>query len=194
MTHYVKDKDILFIHIPKTGGTSISKWLSNFCNGERLGPKHGDLFDWQTKNHVPQFVFTTVRNPYARLLSYFFYAGEQIKERINKDKWANKYNQEMIDTYNLGFSNSLNVNNYYPDVIMKNQVDYFDISSINYMLRTENLKQDFQQIQQWLCCYEPLPILNKGKEVDYRDYYTSKDRKFIEKHFEKDLDILKYTF
>jgi hypothetical protein len=121
--------------------------------------------------------------------------GKVTYKRINDDKWANWYNQNMIDIYESGFSKSLDSmpSEFYPDVCMKPQVDYFD-SSAKFVLKTETLSQDFIQIQDWFQCYKPLPHKNKSISVNYRDAYTAKDKKIVKKYFEKDLDLLKYTF
>jgi hypothetical protein len=184
-------KDILFIHIPKTGGTSVSKWLLENVDAKALGWKHDGYNLFPTYSNY----FTVVRNPYARILSWYYYMGKVTYKRINDDKWANWYNQNMIDIYESGFSKSLDSmpSEFYPDVCMKPQVDYFD-SSAKFVLKTETLSQDFIQIQDWFQCYKPLPHKNKSISVNYRDAYTAKDKKIVKKYFEKDLDLLKYTF
>lgn len=77
----VNDRIIHFVHIPKTGGTSIEKWFSEkypslLLNGKLEGvpstlqhldaKQYTKLFgDW------PDFEFTVVRNPYDRLISAY---------------------------------------------------------------------------------------------------------------------------
>lgn len=192
MSTYIKSKDITFIHIPKTGGTSVSRWLGTFANGERVGSKHLTIDQWTELFHKPKHYFTVVRNPYARLLSYYFYSGERAKQRINSPKYLTKYKQ-IIKAYEGGFSKSFEYDRYYSEMFLQNQTDYFN-NEVSYILKTETLDNDFKQIQRWLDIYEPLPFIKKSKSVDYKDFYTTKEKKFVEKYFEKDLDLLKYTF
>jgi hypothetical protein len=74
---------VLFIHIPKTGGTSMEKWLESlaplhlFCNGLpsylRCTPQHLRLRDINEilKPVFFDYQFALVRDPYARLESEF---------------------------------------------------------------------------------------------------------------------------
>lgn len=83
--------EILFIHIPKTGGSSVEEWLKSiaplelFSQGLALGenrfglpaqlpctPQHlvaDDIYRFRPEGF--DFAFTVVRNPYARLESEF---------------------------------------------------------------------------------------------------------------------------
>ncbi|MEH6552199.1 MAG: sulfotransferase family 2 domain-containing protein [Pseudomonadales bacterium] len=76
---------ILFVHIPKTGGTSIEVWLDNllpmgfYQNGIpdvlRCSPQHLTMHDirsifWKVKW---DYAFSIVRNPYTRMESEYFY-------------------------------------------------------------------------------------------------------------------------
>jgi len=197
MAYYYERRNIAFIHIPKTAGTSVCNWMGNNLKGaRRLGHKHCDIMEFKEEYHKPKDYFTVVRNPYARLLSWYFYQGQMTKLRINASKWNNLYDKGMIDAFEAGFEKSLDHETYYTDVCMKNQIDYYD-SSAKFVLRHETIQEQWIDIQRWFMCYEPLPKDNigiKGMKIDYKDYYTTKTRKFVEKHFEADLETLKYTF
>lgn len=77
------NKRVLFIHIPKTGGTSIEKALSsiaplNLCARAipkfmRVPPEHLTFSDIQTMfdHDYFDYVFTIVRNPYTRIESEY---------------------------------------------------------------------------------------------------------------------------
>lgn len=92
-------KKIVFIHVPKTGGTTIEKWLMDCCDrfllfsksppeGLRVTPQHLSLnsvrilldFDVNT------YSFTIVRNPYDRMESEFFYRKNFLKSFSKKRK------------------------------------------------------------------------------------------------------------
>lgn len=92
MPLYLKNncQPILFLHIPKTGGSTIESWLNTECgysqllfstdplDGMTCTPQHlgikavsglvGDHFSLEAS-----YVFAVVRNPFDRLISEFFY-------------------------------------------------------------------------------------------------------------------------
>lgn len=68
--------NLLFIHIPKTGGQSILKKLkeNQLDNWKRVLPlNHDPLFIIERNNKISEktFKFTVVRNPYTRTFSYY---------------------------------------------------------------------------------------------------------------------------
>ncbi len=87
---------VLYLHIPKTGGTTINNWLGasvsrSFYSGSaptafKITPQHlcvgdfrvlfaDDWFDWR---------FTIVRNPYDRMESEFFYLTHNAHRRTSR--------------------------------------------------------------------------------------------------------------
>lgn len=91
----VGNKLILFIHIPKTGGTSIKSWLASHAP-ESLYQKqrpevfpcvpqhfHAEVLDTLFAPGFFDYSFCVTRNPYARILSEYNY-------RINEPRLKNK--------------------------------------------------------------------------------------------------------
>jgi hypothetical protein len=67
---------VLFVHIPKTAGSSISKILNdnNLDNWKREWPRHHDPYSYlKEANTVDEkvFSFAVVRNPYTRTYSCY---------------------------------------------------------------------------------------------------------------------------
>jgi len=99
----INNKRVLFIHIPKTGGTSIENWLSNFGEMQfyqpgiptfmKCTPQHLTLNDFNVLFGEKFFdlIFTVVRNPYHRLISeYLFRTADQLKtfkKRVDFSDW-----------------------------------------------------------------------------------------------------------
>lgn len=69
----------LFVHIPKTGGTSVRIALeANYENSWLRNPSrihHDTIQELKQYNRIDQNtkVFTIVRNPYSRAVSYYFH-------------------------------------------------------------------------------------------------------------------------
>tara|TARA_Y100000816_G_scaffold15591_1_gene10262 strand:+ start:1027 stop:1770 length:744 start_codon:yes stop_codon:yes gene_type:complete len=141
-------KDFIFIHIPKTAGSTIrsslnkdSKLLYNGSplNFKRIGIKKNDLlknsnvkiYDFvdhmpyqaikEIKHKNPNIIFTFVRNPYSRAVSLYF-------ECIRNTKLRN----ELQITKNISFNEFLNN--------IKNKQHWFTLSMVQYIGK-ENIKK-----------------------------------------------------
>lgn len=101
-------KFILFLHIPKAGGTSIEEWLSAHGSKslyQKHRPEefpcvpqhfHGAMIDSLFAPDVFDYSFCVTRNPYARLLSEYNYriTRPRLKNRIlpkpSLDAWVSR--------------------------------------------------------------------------------------------------------
>ncbi|MBN9668726.1 sulfotransferase family 2 domain-containing protein [Roseibium aggregatum] len=89
----INQKTILFIHIPKTGGTSVEEAFQAagpkalFSDrrpvGLRCTPQHfhGDLLSAVMQREFVDYSFAVVRHPVDRLVSEFFYRCKDLKFR-----------------------------------------------------------------------------------------------------------------
>ena len=74
MSLYIKNPKSTFIHIPKTGGTSISTWLKNaYGVNYNKGFKHASYEEMKRTFGDLGFTYTVVRNPWDRVVSAYFY-------------------------------------------------------------------------------------------------------------------------
>lgn len=206
MSIYLPHNDTAFIHIPKTGGTSILRWMKENFEYEDRGDKHLDYNRYVKIYDVPTYHFACVRNPYARVLSWFHYMGEQAHSRL----WAvqqgtldqaEPWDEAAWRMYKRGFKIWVReaVNNpagrmWSNQNLLQQQADWYNSDTVKFVLKTETLSEDFIQVQDWLNCYEPLGHFNKSKAGDYREHYDFEMKLAIQRIFEKDLDTFKYTF
>jgi hypothetical protein len=78
---------IIFIHIPKTGGESITKMFWNEKLNLKKG-KHKTIFDYEKEVDIRNyFCFCFVRHPYERIQSYYRYLTKQFPKRIKNIKF-----------------------------------------------------------------------------------------------------------
>lgn len=88
---FIKEIKLVFLHIPKTGGTFIEKKLQilNKRYDKRIFGGHYsiNLYNEEFKNFI---FFCVVRNPYNRLLSFWLMI--QKDKSIFKNKFMNKFN------------------------------------------------------------------------------------------------------
>lgn len=74
MINNLQNKKLLFVHIPKTGGTSILNKIDQSMWTKTMPYGHDPLFLLEENNDVNNvFSFCVVRNPYRRTFSYFIH-------------------------------------------------------------------------------------------------------------------------
>lgn len=106
-----EEQKTIFIHIPKTGGTSIIKKFNPDFD-ETKSFKHYDYLYYQNllKDKINSYkIFTVVRNPYERITSYF---NMHIVHSVFLKKQIAKYSptniKEAFDIYiNLTIKNKI---------------------------------------------------------------------------------------
>jgi len=200
MAIHVFDPPLTFIHIPKTGGSSIQKWLIDNCNGTQ--PKKTLHCNVNTaQKYFPNLglTFCVVRNPWDWCVSWYEYKKQRAKNRIeflennpnkiskHKKKNCLETQSSILEYLNKGFEYWLKNTRLKPQ--------YYKSKDVDLILKFENLEQEFYQIQQYLGVYNRLPHLNRSKrKKDYKLYYTEHLTKIVDKKFDVDIYNFSYTF
>lgn len=104
---------VLFVHIPKTGGTSIKKFLQvkNLEIWNRSWPMgHDPYFELESMNDLDNaFKFSVVRNPYTRTYSYYHHFKFQnnsdisFRDFLNLIRLKKSTPQTPMISYNQSF-------------------------------------------------------------------------------------------
>lgn len=181
------NNNFAFVHIPKSAGSSVVKWLRDNNSQTEIIRGHPSLAMMKEQWDVNE-CFAIVRNPWSRAISAYFYLLQ------GKYYWEenNIKSEQEFPSWN-DWVMSLNYITDWWTPLSTNQVDWLSgFPAI--VLKTETLDKDFIQIQEKLNCFEPLPFINTTDHKDYRSYYTDDQIKHIAKIFEKDIDTFKYTF
>lgn len=76
-----------FIHIPKTGGTSITNILKHQTDTQQV-TGHDTIRRFETPNQL--FIFTFVRNPFTRLVSTYFHELRKGEHNYNFEEYIKK--------------------------------------------------------------------------------------------------------
>jgi hypothetical protein len=201
MAVYIKSPlKCIFVHNPKTGGTSIQKWLIDNTDSNVIkGVKHARLEI--VSKRVPEYnwSFSVVRNPWDWVVSWYFFKHDRAVRRIEtlkykspapnkqKKKYNIEYNQKILEEHEKGFD-------FFVDKINSNP-QIHKIQNVDYVMRLENLDNDFKLVQEKLGCFEPLPFINASKRnKDYRNYYNSKTKDIIYEKFKDDIKSFDYEF
>jgi len=176
----------LFIHIPRTGGSSIESQFNYKENKEKN--KHWTLSDWK-RTLGPEvfdeyFKFAFVRNPWSRAVSdYLFYTqGKTVtfKDFLLK---PNECMPNQIDPAHL-----MEQHHFICDENNNLMVDFLG--------RFESLQQDFDIISDRINCpRQQLPHNNKScLQGSYKSYYNQETYDIVKQKFAQDIKLFNYKF
>jgi len=183
---YLPEHRTLFVHNPKTAGTSITSWLQENFKTVR-GRKHGNCKTAFELFPDIQQSFAVVRNPWSRLVSWFCYANNP--QRTDFTQWVLK--NTARNQPGLAFSSELMwARNWYD--LKTAQSKWF--SSETQVLKFEYLNEEFEKIQHLLNCDKKLPTLNCGDNLDYRSFYTDELAEYIRDIYLEDVIRFDYEF
>ena len=195
-------KRFLFVHIPKTAGNSIQSVLRDYSEDElvalrgeqdgieRFGlsnpkykiKKHSTLAEYRAALGDIEFDklyrFTCVRNPWDRMISYYFTPTQ------NTAAWDRKKFRKVIVKV-LPVSDYLRLD--------KGERDPF--ANVNYIMRFENLADDFRTVCAALdISPTTLPRYNRSKREHYSKYYDDELRELVRARFAAEVERFGYTF
>lgn len=192
------NEDTFFIHIPKTGGTSIErafgintlnhkprrdilygrdnklpglKWLQHlyYCDVKDLIEKNGYK------------VVTVVRNPYDRMISIFHFLTCVMS--TNTDRMRDQHFSKFVESY-VNAKNSGE-----PSYTQSDFLEGADLSKIT-IFRYENLERDFQN-------YFGKPLwfheLKSVRSTNIPAYYNERTAKIVREMFKKDFEKFGYS-
>lgn len=194
----------VFIHVPKTGGNSVQNILNRYSDDkivtdaahqdgiERFNirnsdfpalRKHSNLRDYKEALGAAlddYFVFSTIRNPWEKLVSHFFsphrgpvkWSSEGFSDFVKKQRPLTHYIDSRIDVCAAAQS-----------------------SEIDYLMRFEHLQHDFDTVCDRIkIARANLPVRNKSERPDYRECYTDELAEYVGKAHRYEIEIGNYEF
>jgi len=207
MPYFYKEADnlnLLFIHIPKTGGTSFENYMSQKYNiplnykslykykkGESSTYQHFPIrYIWSRKdefgiNQKDLRIIAFVRDPYDRTISDLFY-NNLINQDTRKEQVANILKKYLA-------SNNTFDNHKIPQYkfLIDDQEEFWPNIEI---VRTENLKQGLVELG--FDDFNNEDFVNKakldGSNINYSDYLNDDSMKMIETYYANDFEAFNY--
>tara|TARA_B110000483_G_scaffold96645_1_gene118749 strand:- start:147 stop:725 length:579 start_codon:yes stop_codon:yes gene_type:complete len=192
MAVIVKDYNSVFVHIPKTGGSSIQQWLlDNTSSQVTKSTKHYTLQKLESKYGKFDFSFAVVRNPWDWCVSWYSFTRDRALRRIQnpkqKGRFSLEYNQQVLDDYEKGFE--------YFIESTKLTDQHHRTMGVSYIMKLENINYDIQLLKDKFNIKQELPYLNtSSRNKDYRDYYNDNTKQIVQTKFEKDINTFGYKF
>ena len=139
------------------------------------------------KEYPDYFIFSMVRNPWDRLLSWYSLVHKFDPQYLAKDRL--RFEQFLIDTTQDDGNDSF----------LLNQVDYFKNATHNIddmtIYRYENYTEEVKKIATRLDLdIKEIPKINETTTKDYREYYTKKGKALVAEKCARDIDYFGYSF
>ena len=186
----------IFIHIPKTAGTTISTALRPYG---LAGEGHNTLQHIQDESSITDdqlntfYKFATVRNPWDLVVSQYFYS------KMKNSYWHSEVNQhpDYKLANNIIFKEfvRLLVNDKLNTSITRRQQSHWLDKRLDFLIRFETLKEDFAKVCNKIGCSDViLKNINTSKHNHYSTYYDDESRDCVLNYFSKDIKRLGYEF
>lgn len=190
------DKKFIFIHIPKCAGSSIESLISDSScilnsNSWPHNLKVNYPLNHLTLNDIKNskilnpnfekfFSFTFVRNPFARLISEYFYLKPRLglSENIKKELifLSSKFQNGIFGNHCMSQSKFIN-----------NEIDFVG--------KVENLQEDFNIICDKIKIKRNhLSRKNRTSHEHYSIYYDEELKEIVSKRYKEDLENFNYKF
>jgi len=191
----------IFVHIPKTGGTSIMKALRPYG---LLGEGHYTLSEIQNNHNLTAlqmkeyFKFAVVRNPWDIVASNYHYS------RMKKSFWHSEDTSAKYPVHvDYDVASKIDFAQYV-DLMIKNKLNHrfsmlsqshFVDGDIDHLLRFEDLNSEFLRI----CERIGLPPIslekaNPSKHNHYSTHYDATTIELVRNYFKQDIERFNYSF
>jgi len=194
----------IFIHIPKTGGTSLAEPSYQDSRGaltEILGET-----DYSQAGHIravglkerlgerwaDYFKFAFVRNPWDRMVSLYHYFLQDPEKQLSEEGRRIAACSDFNDF--CARLESLDLDAHFAEQISY-LIDYNGKILVDSVGRFESLDRDYAKI----CAVLKLPVkalphYRKSTHQQYRRYYNDQSRKIIAERYRNDIAAFGYRF
>lgn len=209
----------IFVHIPKTAGTSVEAVLGMHGDKKDIGVvpyfnqqlDHEHLYGGPLQHMTAQgiratlnnesafqsyFKFTIVRNPWDRLVSALAWTGQ--KWARGEELSAADFERQVAAAHAL-FVEAMSAGRptklppfLYPQCLYVLDPDQRML--VDYIARYENLTADWPVICARLGVELELPRRMKSHHRHYRDYYSAQTRDLVAEMYAPDLGLFHYEF
>lgn len=186
-------KKFIFVHITKTGGTSIDIALRKYTENTKTHQSILEMKEEVAKNFELNnyFKFCFVRNPWDKMVSQYFY----IKKKTTYGKSFEDFIIDFKSTPNDWNFNKKNFPVRYQPVQKKWICGDKGEILMDFIGRFENLQEDFGTICDKIDLPKlELPHINSTNHGHYSEYYNKETREIVSQKFSEDIECFGYKF
>lgn len=210
----INNNNIIFVHIPKTGGGSLENILlrnkfkeediqeerKNIHSYKRKWTQHSCIKDiierYSIQNAHHYFKFAFVRNPWDRIVSEYMYVKNHggCACRGNIRKMPKNFEEYIMNNFKCSWREHVS-----------DQYSFIHNSSgekmVDFVGRFENYQEDVDKVMSRIGIrnYE-LPNINQTRNLKQRIikpywlYYNNNTRKIVEQKYKRDIEAFNYEF
>lgn len=178
MSFHNRECDVLFIHVPKTAGTSMER--ACFIGGGG----HETIRDYTVGENT--FSFSFVRNPWDRFVSAVVCQYKYIqatKEQFNKFVLEDCTDGEFP-------TNGVHRIHFLPQYHFL--IDVYANIGVDFVGRFENIQSDWRKVCATVGVKAELAHHRKVRHMPYKDYYTPESWDIIGKLYQRDVELFGY--
>lgn len=181
----------IFIHIPKTAGTSVERCLLNFEGIDRpitlnnLSKKNKEHYHLDHKKNQPHAFFSEIDTHLRETYFSFAFVRNPFDRVVSEYKWCAQFN-------NVDFLTFLRMP--WPGRHSLPQTEFIN-KDLNFIGKFENLQEDFNVICDKIGIpQKTLPHSNVSKHKHYTEYYNEETKELVTNKYAKDLEYFEYKF
>ncbi len=188
------DLKCIFVHIPKSAGSSVALSLFGHQTGHR---RYIDYWRDNPGKAKLYFKFTFVRNPWERLVSAYHFlraGGMSPGDRAWAEKHITRFSgfEDFIKGW-LTAGNIRRKHHFQPQYSFLVGTNSHDVK-VDFIGRVENFDADFRTVCDRLGIQREGRRRNKSRHTDYRWYYSNETIEIVRRVYERDVVMFGYDF
>ena len=201
------DRKVIFVHVPKNAGRSITRALRG--PGGYESPPYGSVdhdaeMGWmdgevrRVKRAIGEdlwhecFTFAFVRNPWDRLVSGWQFTRQAGKHQLSFAEFVKEL--PSLDTSQEPEALERAISTHWHAMPQTDHLVVDGVVGVDFIGHVETLDEDWRAISGRIGTDATIPRANTSDRGDYRDYYTDDLLAIVDERFRVEAATFGYTF